>query len=658
MYLKISEIICYNKMNSESLDIVALIEKNPITRLKETYNNRFVEKIKNNFNNTEQQLFLGSFYCYLNYNTTNDFVIQLNDVWKWLGFSRIDPCKRVLEKNFTKDVDYKIVLSELNKKDDPEVEGADKLNNELIFHQVVEKKNKETRGRKEETILLTIKTFKKLCLKSNTKKADEIHDYFIKLEEILQDVLKEEAEELQNQLQTKENQLKEQSKRIQVLEHKPITHGFSARRKGYVYIIKDRAKPGHYKIGMTYNVDKRLRNLNTSSSEKSLVIYFEKESFDCELLERTVQSILQPFNIAGRREWFFFSDKIELQYAHDVINKTDEFLNTFNLASLDEMRNYLENEIKQNGSAKQECDQEVEQEVEQECEQECEQEYKQEYEQEYEQECEEQVEQEVEQECEQQAEESVQQDIIKETNIYKLTGQRLKNKTGDYKGVFWINEKKKWRAALKMHYKEIFLGYYNTDLEAAKVYNDYAIYINNNNNTNYTLNDIDDYISNPRDVVAENNERIESDKTSKYYGVSYRSNRQHYIASIKYNGKSYNLGGHKVEIECAKLYNQQALYFNNTLNTNYLLNDIPNYITIAKDIFGEIQKNKNDRKSSKYYGVTFTKQRNKFRAVLVYNKKQYHLGFFDDEIDAAKAYNTKASELNNIGNVKYKLNEF
>jgi hypothetical protein len=33
-------------MENQSLNIVNLIEKNPITRLKQTYNNRFVEKIK------------------------------------------------------------------------------------------------------------------------------------------------------------------------------------------------------------------------------------------------------------------------------------------------------------------------------------------------------------------------------------------------------------------------------------------------------------------------------------------------------------------------------------------------------------------------------------------------------------------------------------
>jgi hypothetical protein len=45
-----------------------------------------------------------------------------------------------------------------------------------------EQKNKDNRGRKEETIMLNINTFKKLCLKSNTDNADKIHDYYIKLE--------------------------------------------------------------------------------------------------------------------------------------------------------------------------------------------------------------------------------------------------------------------------------------------------------------------------------------------------------------------------------------------------------------------------------------------------------------------------------------------
>jgi hypothetical protein len=37
----------------------------------------------------------------------------------------------------------------------------------------------------KEIIMLTIKAFKSFCLKAGTKKADEVHDYFIKLEEIV-----------------------------------------------------------------------------------------------------------------------------------------------------------------------------------------------------------------------------------------------------------------------------------------------------------------------------------------------------------------------------------------------------------------------------------------------------------------------------------------
>lgn len=36
--------------------------------------------------------------------------------------------------------------------------------------------------------MLKVNTFKKFCLKAGTKKADEIHDYYLKLEETLHDI--------------------------------------------------------------------------------------------------------------------------------------------------------------------------------------------------------------------------------------------------------------------------------------------------------------------------------------------------------------------------------------------------------------------------------------------------------------------------------------
>ena len=92
----------------ENLNIAHLIEKNSITRLTKDYENKFLMKIKETFNDNQQQLFVASFYCFLNYDKKNDFVIDFDNVWKWAGFSRKDHTKTLLEKHFTNDVDYNI----------------------------------------------------------------------------------------------------------------------------------------------------------------------------------------------------------------------------------------------------------------------------------------------------------------------------------------------------------------------------------------------------------------------------------------------------------------------------------------------------------------------------------------------------------------------
>lgn len=177
-----------------NLNIVDLISTSDVTKLyNDQYKTRLVNKITKHFNKDEQQLFIASFYSYLNHDSKTEFIINLSDIWKWLGFSRIDHAKTVLKKHFVKETDYIFA---------PEVAEVKKENLGNDFPQVVEKK--ETRGGyNKETILMTINTFKKLCLKSNTKRADTIHDYFIKLEEILNETMKEEAEELSKELNKK-----------------------------------------------------------------------------------------------------------------------------------------------------------------------------------------------------------------------------------------------------------------------------------------------------------------------------------------------------------------------------------------------------------------------------------------------------------------------
>ena len=89
-----------------SINIVELIEKSPVTRLNKEYEHRFIEKVRQNFTEDEQHLFLASFYMYLNYDPDKDYVVDFEFVWKWCGFTRKDSGKKLLEKHFIINIDY------------------------------------------------------------------------------------------------------------------------------------------------------------------------------------------------------------------------------------------------------------------------------------------------------------------------------------------------------------------------------------------------------------------------------------------------------------------------------------------------------------------------------------------------------------------------
>jgi hypothetical protein len=159
------------------INIVELIETNPITNLSQNYNIKILEKIQQEFSNFEQRLFISSFYCYLNYDS-DDFIIDLDNIWNWLGFGQKVNAKRMLLKNFIENKDYIKLESTLND----------------TIHRIKGGQNKEI-------FMLNISSFKKFCLKAGTQKADEIHDYYIKLEKIIHYTIDEERKELRLQLQ-------------------------------------------------------------------------------------------------------------------------------------------------------------------------------------------------------------------------------------------------------------------------------------------------------------------------------------------------------------------------------------------------------------------------------------------------------------------------
>ena len=210
------EITLYsNILMDASFNIVTIIESNPITNLSDTYNNKLLSKIKEKFSEQQQRLFISSFYCYLHYHPTNDFIIDLDDIWQWLGFQQKVNAKMLLEKNFIVEKDYKFLLLQQQKQ-----------------------KNDYRGGHNKQKILLNINTFKLFCIKAGTKKADEIHEYFVKLEELLQETINEECTELKQQLEQVKSECANTIQTNKILDRQKLLLREFGTAGALIYIIR------------------------------------------------------------------------------------------------------------------------------------------------------------------------------------------------------------------------------------------------------------------------------------------------------------------------------------------------------------------------------------------------------------------------------------
>ena len=233
-----------------------------------------IDFIKNKLNDEELSLFTDSFILYLQYDQEKDYVIDLNSIYKWLGFARIDNAKRLLTSKFIKDEDYKIMNVGVNSDVTPRGLGT-KYNKDSIF--------------------MNINTFKKLCVKADTKRADTILDYYIKIEGCQNEFFKHSFKQNNLLMKQKDEQnnllLKEKDNKIKLLEGEPYC---DVNKTQFVYIFQESCKIGQsiYKIGLTAgNVDKRKAGYKTSSSD-GIVEKFRFQTHNCNLLEHITKDLL------------------------------------------------------------------------------------------------------------------------------------------------------------------------------------------------------------------------------------------------------------------------------------------------------------------------------------------------------------------------------
>lgn len=136
------------------------------------------------------------------------------------------------------------------------------------------------KGKPSETILLTPKCFKLMAMQSKTKKAIQVREFYYELEQVIDQYKEYIIKGLQDKIKTLENNQKRLNKNLRIFV-KPLPQKnrvFLMKpkinpSKGVIYIIQTSDGIGHYKIGKTKNLRKRLNNYNGDKKDDIIPIY-------------------------------------------------------------------------------------------------------------------------------------------------------------------------------------------------------------------------------------------------------------------------------------------------------------------------------------------------------------------------------------------------
>lgn len=207
------------------------------------------------------------------------FIINLEIVSLWLGTKKYK-LKETLVKSYKENQDY--ILAHRERRASNIHGGQNKIN-----------------------VFITPDTFKMLCLRSNTKKAEEVRKYYIQLEDLVNEY--------------KDFIIKSQANKIEKLEYELV--GDKYKEAGYFYIYKiDK----YYRIGATNNLKLRFKNINSSHpfSINPILTLKSKTPFQ---IEKCVQATLAQKRIKKNKDFY----KVELSEILDAIEDCEKLIEKY-----------------------------------------------------------------------------------------------------------------------------------------------------------------------------------------------------------------------------------------------------------------------------------------------------------------------------------------
>ena len=309
-----------------SINIINLMEINPLIKLSNTCNNKFLEKIKEEFTENEQDLFITLYYCHLTYNPILDFIIDLDDIWEWLGFSQKVNAKKLLVKYFIENIDYKYL--------------------KLYSNQTTHKNG----GHNKQNILMNMNTFNLLCMKANTDKANEIHTYLVKLQHILIESIHKENTELKEQLSKMQNIENQYADELLIKKEKSLLIDFASSTH-IIYIIKVKSYNNNeyvIKIGESRGgIEKRYKQHKYNYDECILLDCFnvlknrEFEQFIHNHPKIKPNKVINLENHEGEKELFLVNNNLKYSTVLQIIKDNIKLYNEYTRFEIEKLQNEL-----------------------------------------------------------------------------------------------------------------------------------------------------------------------------------------------------------------------------------------------------------------------------------------------------------------------------
>jgi hypothetical protein len=149
-----------------------------------------------------------------------------------------------------------------------------------------------------------------MAMQSRTKKAIEVREYYYELEQVID--------------QYKDYIIKGLEEKISKLENnqKPKINP----SKGVIYIIQTSDGIGHYKIGKTKNLKKRLTDYNKDKKDDIIPIFIY-ETDDIDEVEKCVKLYAKKYQYRKYKEVY----KTDVNMLKELINECDNFGKKVNL---------------------------------------------------------------------------------------------------------------------------------------------------------------------------------------------------------------------------------------------------------------------------------------------------------------------------------------